>query len=82
MGRGVYTERIRNEDRPVTAVIKDMRKIVIIQCPKCGDLVDVDYTPEYNQEKPYELVCYKCGWFSSKRFESKEDVEEMVKTGI
>ena len=39
-----------------------------LKCPQCKHELSVDHTPEYNEAKPYELVCYNCGWFSLERF--------------
>jgi len=48
-----------------------MNKIKI-KCQKCKSEIEIDYTPEYDSQKPYELVCYQCGWFASKRFNKTE----------
>jgi len=41
-------------------------------CPECGDVIVVDFTPEYNQEKPWERCCLSCGWFDLARYSTKE----------
>lgn len=48
-----------------------------MKCPKCwhADSVIIDYTPEFNAEKPWEWVCYNCGWFS-KRFETEQEARD------
>ena len=48
-----------------------------MKCPKCwhSDSVTIDYTPEFNSAKPWEIVCYNCGWFS-KRYKDKPDLME------
>ena len=47
----------------------------LVLCPDCGEPVDVDYTPEFNAQKPYERVCYACGWFDEKRYASMEEAQ-------
>ena len=44
-----------------------------MKCPKCKHIVEIDFTPEFNAKKPYELVCYACGWFSG-RFETEQQL--------
>ena len=52
-----------------------------MECPKCwhSDSLAIDYTPEYNNVKPYEIVCYNCGWFS-KRYATKAIANKALKS--
>ena len=45
------------------------------KCPKCWHELSIDHTPEFNEAKPWELVCYYCGWFS-KRYETIEEARD------
>ena len=45
------------------------------KCPRCGDEIELDATPEYNEESPYERVCYGCGWFDHVRYTTEVDAE-------
>lgn len=58
--------------RAVGAHLNRMTKTM--RCPNCShdNSIKIDFTPEYNSKKPYEMVCYNCGWFS-KRFKTKEE---------
>ena len=49
-----------------------------MKCLDCGDTLEIDYTPEFNEKYPYEVVCYSCGWFSTKRYKSEEEAREDV----
>ena len=43
----------------------------VLRCPDCGSPVDVDYTPQFSIDNPYERVCYDCGWFDNERYKTK-----------
>ena len=45
-------------------------------CPDCNNAIEIDYTPEFNAKKPFERVCYACGWFDSKRYETRDEAGE------
>ena len=46
------------------------------KCPNCLEELSIDHTPEFNDAKPWELVCYNCGWFSKKRYKTIEEAKD------
>ncbi len=54
-----------------------------MECPQCwhSDSVVIDYTPEFNPGKPYEVVCYNCAWFS-RRFKTKEQAKQSLRKPV
>lgn len=46
-----------------------------MKCPDCGGPAEIDATPEFNEEFPYEVQCYGCGWFDEKRYATPEEAE-------
>ena len=47
-----------------------------MKCTTCGGNLSIDYTPEYNDKTPWEIVCYNCGWFSMKRYATEDDARK------
>jgi hypothetical protein len=45
-----------------------------MQCPTCGEETEVDHTPWMDQDKPFERVCFCCGWFDMKRYKTREEI--------
>jgi transcription elongation factor Elf1 len=48
-----------------------------MDCPKCQRSLTIDYTPEFNKDKPYEIICYNCGWFSE-RYKTEQEAQNIL----
>jgi len=46
-------------------------------CPGCGGTIHADRTGEFNEDLPYERVCYECGWFDPQRYATRQAAEEV-----
>ena len=47
----------------------------LLACPDCNEAIEIDYTPGFNAQKPFERVCFACGWFDDKRYASMKDAK-------
>lgn len=46
-----------------------------MKCPDCGENTHIDCTPEINRRKPFEVVCFECGWFDPVRYATRDEAE-------
>lgn len=52
-----------------------------MKCPKCQSVLEVDYTPDCGENMPWGVSCFACGWFLSRRFETVEEAEKIIREG-
>jgi uncharacterized Zn finger protein len=49
-----------------------------MKCPDCGENTHIDITPEKNSKKPFERVCFECGWLDPDRYRTRDEAEAGV----